>query len=95
MLILLFSETFHVLPPSGRDGWQNLIMSAFVLATYSTAIITRLLRSSMIEVLQSNYVPTARGKGVRESRIILNHALRNAAIGEAMISDRIPKRGCG
>jgi peptide/nickel transport system permease protein len=80
MLILLFSETFHVLPPSGRGGWQHLIMPAVVLATYSTAIITRLLRSSMIEVLQSDYVRTARGKGVRESRIILSHALRNAAI---------------
>lgn len=80
MLILLFSETFHMLPPSGRGGWQNLIMPAIVLATYSTAIITRLLRSSMIEVLQSDYIRTARGKGVRESRIILSHALRNAAI---------------
>jgi peptide/nickel transport system permease protein len=80
MLILLFSETFYILPPSGRGGWQHLIMPAIVLATYSTAIITRLLRSSMIEVLQSDYVRTARGKGVRESRIILSHALRNAAI---------------
>jgi len=80
MLILLFSETWHVLPPSGRGGWQNLVMPAIVLATYSTAIITRLLRSSMIEVLQSDYVRTARGKGVRESRIVLSHALRNAAI---------------
>ncbi|MGK6314161.1 ABC transporter permease [Neorhizobium sp. DT-125] len=80
MLILLFSETFQVLPPSGRGNWQNLVMPAIVLATYSTAIITRLLRSSMIEVLQSDYVRTARGKGVRESRIILSHALRNAAI---------------
>ncbi|TCR80765.1 ABC transporter permease [Rhizobium sp. BK376] len=80
MLILLFSETWHLLPPSGRGGWQHLVMPAIVLATYSTAIITRLLRSSMIEVLQSDYVRTARGKGVRESRVILSHALRNAAI---------------
>ncbi|HWK12771.1 MAG TPA: ABC transporter permease [Rhizobiaceae bacterium] len=80
MLILLFSETFQLLPPSGRGSWQQLIMPAIVLATYSTAIITRLLRSSMIEVLQSDYVRTARGKGVKEGRIILSHALRNAAI---------------
>jgi peptide/nickel transport system permease protein len=80
MLILLFSETFHVLPPSGRGGLRHLIMPAIVLATYSTAIITRLLRSSMIEVLQSDYIRTARGKGVSESRIVLKHALRNAAI---------------
>ena len=80
MLILLFSETFHVLPPSGRGTWHHLIMPAIVLATYSTAIITRLLRSSMIEVLQSDYIRTARGKGVSEKRIVLKHALRNAAI---------------
>jgi ABC-type dipeptide/oligopeptide/nickel transport system permease component len=80
MLILIFSETFHILPPSGRGSWQHLIMPAVVLATYSTAIITRLLRSSMIEVLQSDYIRTARGKGVSERRIILKHALRNAAI---------------
>lgn len=80
MLILLFSETFHMLPPSGRGTWQHLIMPAVVLATYSTAIITRLLRSSMIEVLQSDYIRTARGKGVSEKRIVLKHALRNAAI---------------
>jgi peptide/nickel transport system permease protein len=80
MLILLFSETLRMLPPSGRGTWFHLVMPAIVLATYSTAIITRLLRSSMIEVLQSDYVRTARGKGVRESRIILSHALRNAAI---------------
>lgn len=80
MLILIFSETFQILPPSGRGSWQHLIMPAVVLATYSTAIITRLLRSSMIEVLQSDYIRTARGKGVSERRIILKHALRNAAI---------------
>ncbi|MEI5682573.1 MULTISPECIES: ABC transporter permease [unclassified Mesorhizobium] len=80
MLILLFSETLHMLPASGKGGWQNLIMPAIVLATYSTAIITRLLRSSMIEVLQSDYIRTARGKGVSEGRIIFKHALRNAAI---------------
>ncbi|MBB3545333.1 MULTISPECIES: ABC transporter permease [unclassified Rhizobium] len=80
MLILLFSETFHILPPSGRGGVRHLIMPAVVLATYSTAIITRLLRSSMIEVLQSDYIRTARGKGVSERRIVLKHALRNAAI---------------
>lgn len=80
MLILLLSEQTRVLPPSGRGTFAHLIMPAIVLATYSTAIITRLLRSSMIEVLQSDYVRTARGKGVKESRIILSHALRNAAI---------------
>lgn len=80
MLILLFSETWRLLPPSGRDGWLNLVMPAMALAAYSTAIITRLLRSSMIEVLQSDYVRTARSKGLGFSAVVFVHALRNAAI---------------
>lgn len=80
MLILLFSETFRILPPSGRGSWENLVMPSIVLATYSTAIITRLLRSSMIEVLQADYIRTARGKGLSEWRIVMKHGLRNAAI---------------
>jgi peptide/nickel transport system permease protein len=80
MLILVFSESLGILPPSGRAGWQSMVMPAISLATYSTAIITRLLRSNMIEVLQSDYVRTARGKGVSEGGIVLFHVLRNAAI---------------
>jgi peptide/nickel transport system permease protein len=80
MLILLFSETWRLLPPSGRGGWQNLVMPAIALAAYSTAIITRLLRSSMIEVLQSDYIRTARAKGLGTAPVIFVHALRNAAI---------------
>jgi peptide/nickel transport system permease protein len=80
MLILIFSEDLRLLPASGRNGWQTLVMPAVTLAAYSTAIITRLLRSSMIEVLQSDYVRTARGKGLRGYQVIFKHALRNAAI---------------
>lgn len=80
MLIMIFSEKLHLLPPSGRAGWQTLVMPAMALAAYSTAIITRLLRSSMIEVLQSDYIRTARGKGVGTGRLVFKHALRNAAI---------------
>ncbi len=80
MLILIFSEKLHLLPPSGRMGWQTLVMPSIALAAYSTAIITRLLRSSMIEVLQSDYVRTARGKGLSNGKVVFKHALRNAAI---------------
>lgn len=80
MMILVFSETLRWLPPSGRDGWLSLLMPASALAIYSTAIITRLLRSSMIEALQSDYIRTARGKGLGVRAIVLKHALRNAAI---------------
>lgn len=80
MMILVFSEWLGVLPPSGRDGWRSLIMPAVSLAAYSTAIITRLLRSNIIEVLQSDHVRTAHSKGLATAPILLRHVLRNAAI---------------
>ncbi len=80
MLILVFSEWLGVLPPSGRQGWRSLVLPAISLAAYSTAIITRLLRSNMIEVLQSNHVRTAHAKGLPHGSVIWRHVLRNAAI---------------
>ena len=80
MLILVFSEWLGVLPPSGREGWRSLVMPAVSLAAYSTAIITRLLRSNIIEVLAADHVRTARGKGVRGRGVLLRHVLRLAAI---------------
>ena len=80
MLILVFSENLELLPPSGRGGWRHLVMPTMALASYSIAIITRLLRSSMIEVMQADYIRTARGKGVPEAGVVWRHALRNAAI---------------
>lgn len=80
MLILIFSEIWGILPPSGRGTWRHLVMPAVALAAYSTAIITRLLRSSLIEVLQLDYIRTARGKGLSGTAVVFGHALRNAAI---------------
>jgi peptide/nickel transport system permease protein len=80
MLILVFSEFLGVLPPSGREGWRSLVLPALSLAAYSTAMITRLLRSSMIEIMQADHVRTARGKGLGEARVTLRHVLRLAAI---------------
>jgi ABC-type dipeptide/oligopeptide/nickel transport system permease component len=80
MLILVFSEILAVLPPSGRGTLLHLVMPAAVLASFSAAIITRLLRSSMIEVLQTDYIRTARGKGLKRRAVVWRHALRNAAI---------------
>jgi peptide/nickel transport system permease protein len=80
MLILIFSEKLAILPPSGRGSWQHLVLPACALAAYSTAIITRLLRSSMLEVLRADYIRTARGKGLAERTVVWRHALRNAAI---------------
>lgn len=80
MLILFFAEIFQVFPASGRGTWLHLVLPAISLAAYSTAMITRLLRSSMIDVLQADYIRSARGKGLSETAIVVRHALRNAAI---------------
>lgn len=63
-----------------EDAVRHLVLPALVLGAFSTAIIARLVRSSMLEVLNLDYVRTARAKGLRERTVILRHALRNALI---------------
>jgi peptide/nickel transport system permease protein len=80
MLILLFSVSLNLLPSSGRGGWDHLIMPAITLGLFTTARIARLTRSGMLEVLNQDYIRTARAKGVAGSPIVWKHALKNAAI---------------
>ena len=80
VLILLLAVTFPLLPPSGSGSWEYLILPGFTLGVNSAAIIARLLRSSLLEVLNQDYVRTARAKGLREQAIIVRHALKNASI---------------
>lgn len=80
MLILVFAIKLHLLPTTGYGSWKQLIMPAITLATYPMAAITRLVRSSMLEVLGMDYIRTARAKGLQEYRVILKHALKNASI---------------
>ena len=80
MLILLFSVTLHWLPTSGRGGLAHLIMPAVTSGWFSTAALIRLIRSGMLDVLDSEYVKLARIKGVPERLVIWKHALKNAAI---------------
>lgn len=80
VLILIFAVTLKVLPTSGRGGLKHLVLPSLTLSTYPLARITRLLRSSMLEVLGQDYMRTARGKGLAESRVIVGHALRNALL---------------
>lgn len=88
LLILLFSVRFDVLPASGYvdpmddpiDAAKHLVMPAFVLGMAQSATIMRQMRSSMLEVLNQDYVRTARAKGLRPSRVVLSHAMRNALI---------------
>lgn len=80
MLILLFSITLRWFPSFGRGGLQHLVLPAVSLSCYSLAIIVRMTRSSMLEVLRNEYITTARAKGVPEFLVIYKHALRNAFI---------------
>jgi peptide/nickel transport system permease protein len=80
MLILVFSVRLNWLPSSGRGGLEHLILPAITLGLFTTARITRLTRSGMLEVLAQDYIRTARAKGVGESPVVWKHALKNASI---------------
>ena len=80
MLILVFSVRLSWLPSSGRGDLEHLILPAITLGLFTTARITRLTRSGMLEVLSQDYIRTARAKGVSESPVVWKHALKNAAI---------------
>jgi len=80
MLILVFSVQFHLLPSSGRGTIEHLILPAVTLGLFTTARITRLTRSGMLEVLNQDYIRTARAKGVSDPPVVWKHALKNAAI---------------
>jgi ABC-type dipeptide/oligopeptide/nickel transport system permease component len=80
VLILLFSVVLGWLPVSGRGGVSHLILPAFTLGAALAAILTRMVRTSVIEELSADYVRTARSKGVSESGVLFRHALRNALI---------------
>jgi peptide/nickel transport system permease protein len=78
LLIILFAVTLRWLPASGGGDLQHLVLPGVTLAAYSLAIISRLLRSSLLEVLGADYVRTARAKGLREQAVLVRHALKNA-----------------
>jgi len=80
MLILLFGAILGWLPTFGRGGLDHLILPAFVLSWSSMAGVLRLSRSSMLEVMDSEYVKFARIKGLSERLVIYKHALKNACI---------------
>lgn len=81
MLMLLFSLKLGWFPTGGaRDGIRSFILPAITVGVGMTAALTRQTRASMLEVLQADYLRTARAKGVSERRVILYHALRNALI---------------
>ncbi len=80
ILILVFAVGLRWLPSSGGAGWQNLILPGVTIGGFSAAVLARVLRSSMLEVLGQDYVRTAYAKGLRERSVVLRHALKNAAL---------------
>ena len=80
MLILLFGVALRWLPTSGFESWRHLILPAVTLAAFPMALVARLTRSSMLEILGRDFIRTGRAKGLAERAVILRHALRNAAV---------------
>lgn len=80
LLIQLFAVRWQLLPAYGTGSTYHLILPALTIAGYSIPHPLRVLRSSLVEVLQSDYVRTARSKGLRDVSVVLRHGLRNAAI---------------
>ena len=78
LLILLFAVTLRWLPPSGYGGLAFLVLPALTLGTRSIAFLARMTRGAMLDVLSSDFVRTARAKGLTEARVIGRHAFRNA-----------------
>jgi peptide/nickel transport system permease protein len=80
LLIYLFSVRMHVIPIVGGPGWKAIILPAIALGLQASAIIARLVRTSLLEVLQEPYVTTARAKGLARRSVLMTHALRNALL---------------
>lgn len=80
LLILLFTLKLNLLPSMGQGTLQHLIMPAFALGFAASAALARLIRSEMLEVLQEDYIRTARSKGLNSRAVVYKHALRNALL---------------
>jgi len=80
MLILFFAVIWHIFPTSGPGGWKHYVLPCLSLSTYMVALVTRLTRSGMLEILNEDYVRTARAKGLSERVVIGRHALLNTMV---------------
>lgn len=80
LLIIIFSLQLGWFPVSGRDGLDTLVLPAITLGTALAAILARMVRSTLLEVLQEDYIRTARAKGLSQFSVITYHALRNASL---------------
>lgn len=80
LLIILFAVQLRALPVAGTGTWRHYVLPALTLGIGTTAVLMRITRSSLLEVLNEDYVRTARAKGLPEWRVIAPHALKNAFI---------------
>jgi ABC-type dipeptide/oligopeptide/nickel transport system permease component len=80
MMIIVFSVRLRLLPASGYGTWQNFLMPSFCLGAALAPITMRLVRSGVIEVLNMEFIKTARAKGLAEPTVVIKHALRNVCI---------------
>ncbi|HUS16214.1 MAG TPA: ABC transporter permease, partial [Chloroflexia bacterium] len=80
VLILVFAVNLHWLPSSGGEGWQSLVLPGLAVGAASAATLARLLRSSLLEVLNQDYIRTAFAKGLRQRSVLRRHAMQNAAL---------------
>lgn len=80
MLIILFALHWRLFPTGGKMGWSSLVLPAITVGFGLAALITRITRSSMLDVLRQDYMTTARAKGCSEKRVIYRHGLKNALI---------------
>jgi len=86
LLIMVFSIWLRVLPVSGSGTWLHFVMPTVALGYYVAPAFMRLTRAGMIEVLEADYIRTARAKGLPPSRVIFKHALRNAVVPVVALS---------
>ncbi|HDZ49242.1 hypothetical protein LCGC14_0185660 [marine sediment metagenome] len=80
MLVLVLSITFNLLPPSGMEGFSSFIMPAATMGIILTATNVRLVRTTMLDTLRSQYIMVARAKGLSNTAVLYKHALRNCSI---------------
>lgn len=80
ILIIIFALWLGWFPVSGNEGLGSLVLPALTLGTALSAILSRMIRASMLQVLQEDYIRAARARGLKEVRVLIQHALRNAAL---------------
>ncbi len=78
--IFLFSVRLGLLPTGGLESWKGFVLPVITLGAFEAAVLTRMVRSTMVDALGQDYIQTARAKGVREAVVVFKHALRNALL---------------